>query len=181
MVRVYTELNRFPSKFNVQETGVALPQMTRAGVLFDRATAHDIVKIGQALDHYTRPGDNVLFFPNEAAYYFLFNRSVPTRYVHAYFAVTTDQRREMVNELEQSRPAYVIYTLNSWRIDDIPEYIQGIRKPVGSKKHPRQTHQIERYKNLPYLQGSRFLDFQNPMQLLLKGSVEYRASQIHAM
>ena len=124
MVRVYTELNRFPSKFNVQETGVALPQMTRAGVLFDRATAHDIVKIGQALDHYTRPGDNVLFFPNEAAYYFLFNRSVPTRYVHAYFAVTTDQRREMVNELEQSRPAYVIYTLNSWRIDDIPEYIQ---------------------------------------------------------
>ena len=121
LVNVFSELRRFPAKFSVQKTGVALPQLTRGGTFYDQATAEDLVKIGGALDRYTKPGDYVLFFPNEAAYYFLFDRRVPTRYVHAYFAITTQHRLEMVAELERSRPAYVVYTLDNWRMDDILE------------------------------------------------------------
>ncbi|MBK5276301.1 MAG: hypothetical protein JJE30_14810 [Desulfuromonadales bacterium] len=124
IVNVFTEMRRFPSKFTVQETGVALPHLSRGGTFYDPATAADLVKIGNALDRYTKPGDYVLFFPNEAAYYFLFNRSVPTRFVFSYFAITTAQRREMVTELEHNKPQYVVYSLDTWRIDDIPEDVQ---------------------------------------------------------
>jgi hypothetical protein len=124
IINVFTELRRLPSKFSVQKRGVELPQLSRGGTFYDPATAADLVKIGNALDRYTKPGDHVLFFPNEAAYYFLFNRSVPTRFVFSYFAITTAQRREMVAELEHTKPAYVIYTLDAWRIDDITEDVQ---------------------------------------------------------
>jgi hypothetical protein len=120
----FMELGHVTSKFRVQETGVALPQLHRGGVFFDPPIAENLVKIGRALDRYTQERDHVLFFPNEAAYYFLLNRRVPTRYVHAYFAITTDQRREMVAELEERRPAYVVYSLDDPRIDGIPENIQ---------------------------------------------------------
>jgi len=121
LANVFTELGRFSTKFSVQQAGVALPQLPRGGTFYDAATAEDLVKIKGALDRYTKPGDYVLFFPNEAAYYFLFDRRVPTRYVHAYFAITTQHRLEMVAELERSRPAYVVYTLDNWRMDDILE------------------------------------------------------------
>lgn len=124
IVNTFTELRHFSSKFSVQERGAALSQLSRGGTFYDPATAEDLVKIGTALDRYTKPGDYVFFFPNEAAYYFLFNRRVPTRYVHAYFAITTAQRREMVAELEQNKPAYVVYSLDTWRIDDIAEDVQ---------------------------------------------------------
>jgi hypothetical protein len=123
-LNLVTELATFPSKFVVQQAGVSVPQLPRGGVQYDQATADDLKKIVGVLDRYTNPGEPVLFFPNEAAYYFLFNRPVPTRYVHAYFAVSSAQRREMVAELERSRPRYVIYTLDNWRIDDITEDIQ---------------------------------------------------------
>ena len=72
----------------------------------------------------TKPGDYVYFFPNEAIYYFLFNRNNPTRYASAYLAVTADHRRELVADLELNRPRYVIYSLKTWRMDDIGETIQ---------------------------------------------------------
>jgi hypothetical protein len=117
-------MGNFGSKFTLQQTGVALPQLPRGGAFFSPGTAQDLAKIGAALDRYTREGDYVLFFPLEPAYYFLFNRRTPTRYVNAYFAATAAQRREMVNELELHRPACVVYSLDDWRIDGIPEYQQ---------------------------------------------------------
>ncbi|HBA89287.1 MAG TPA: hypothetical protein DCZ75_15265 [Geobacter sp.] len=121
---VFTEIGRAPTKFSVQRTGVALPWLKRGGTQFDKATAEDLVKIKGVLERHTKPGEPVLFFPNEAAYYFLFDRPVPSRYVHAYFAVTKQHRLEMVQELERSRPACVIHTLDNWRIDDIMEDVQ---------------------------------------------------------
>ena len=108
----------------VEEAGVKLPQLDRAGIYFDPETAVIFTKIKNALDRYTKEGEYVFFFPNEAGYYFLFNRRSPTRYVFSYFAVTAEQRMEMIADLESRRPAYVVYSLDAWRIDDIPEEIQ---------------------------------------------------------
>ena len=121
---VLSGLPRLPSKFTVRERGVALPQLSRGGTFYHPKTAEDLEIIGNALDRHTKRGDPVLFFPNEAAYYFLFDRKVPTRFVHAYFAATAAHRREMVAELEQRQPAFVVYSLDTWRIDDISENIQ---------------------------------------------------------
>ena len=121
---IYDGVRQAGSKFRVEETGVRLPQMIRGGVFFDPKTAGKLVKIGNALDRCSREGEYVFFFPNEAAYYFLFNRRVPTRYVHAYFAASSAQRREMVADLELKRPACAVYSLEEWRIDDIPEGVQ---------------------------------------------------------
>lgn len=121
---VVAGLRHLPAKFTVQEGGVKLPQIPRAGIFLDPATAETLVRIKASLDRYTKERDYVLFFPNEAAYYFLFNRRSPTRYVLSYIAVTREQRLEMVAELEKNRPAYVVYTLDDWRIDGIPENLQ---------------------------------------------------------
>lgn len=118
------EITNISSKFKIQEMGVMLPQLPRAGIFFEPRTAENLVGIGNALDRHTQRGEEVLFFPNEAGYYFLFDRPVPTAYVHAYLAVTSAQRREMVADLERRRPAYVVYSLDSWRIDNIPEHVQ---------------------------------------------------------
>ena len=80
--------------------------------------------ISQFLQHNTAPGDYVYFFPNEAAYYFLFDRRDPTRYVVSYLAATAAQRLQLIDDLERTRPAYVVYSLNTWRIDDIKERVQ---------------------------------------------------------
>jgi len=121
---LFTELGNVTSKFTVRESGVTLPAIRRGGVYFDPVMAENLVRIGNALEKYTKEGEHVLFFPNEAAYYFLFNRRVPTRYVHADFAITTAQRLEMLKELEQRRPVYVVYSLNNKMPDNIPEHIQ---------------------------------------------------------
>lgn len=38
-----------------------------------------------------------------------------------YFAITRQQRLELVADLDKKRPEYTIYSRNTWRIDNIPE------------------------------------------------------------
>jgi hypothetical protein len=113
-----------PAKFTRQEMGVRVPEIPRLGIFLDPATATTMRKIKTSLDRLTKARDPVLFFPNEAAYYFLFNRTNPSRYVLSYIAVTTAQRLEMVADLERNQPRYVVYSLDDWRIDSIPENLQ---------------------------------------------------------
>jgi hypothetical protein len=113
------------SKWSVRPGGVQPYGVERAGgVTFSPGFADTLTRIDSFLRSHTRPGDYVYFFPNEAAYYFLFNRNNPTRYAFSYQAVTTDQRREVVAELEKNRPEYVVYSRNTWRMDGIPEEVQ---------------------------------------------------------
>ncbi len=119
------DLTHFSQKLIRNKTGVELSNLTRSGnVSFDPITAATLNKIGSFLNKNTVSGDYVYFFPNEAAYYFLFNRTNPTRFPISYFAGTSKQRQEIVADMENKKPFYVIYTLNSWRIDNIPEEIQ---------------------------------------------------------
>ena len=70
------------------------------------------------------PGSFVYFFPNEPLYYFLFNRRNPTAFNTSYLAATRKQRLEIIADLEKNMPRFVIYSLATWRIDDIPEEVQ---------------------------------------------------------
>jgi hypothetical protein len=95
---------------------------------------------------------DILFFPNEPMYYFLFNITPPTRYVMSYFAVTHDMRREMVYYLEQNPPRYVIYNKNTWRLDDIPENIQV---PEVLDYVTKTYHPIEESDDLIFLERNQ--------------------------
>lgn len=111
-------------KWSLRKTGVEIPELQKGGIFFESQTALSIIKIKEFLDVNTGRGDYVYFFPNEAAYYFLFDRTNPTRYAISYVAATREQREEIVMDLEKNRPEYLIYSKNTWRIDNISETIQ---------------------------------------------------------
>ena len=119
-----TSLSLFKDKWNRVQLGDEIPFVDRSGIYFDPVTAESITRLNNFINANTAPGDYVYFFPNEAAYYFLFNRNNPTRYAISYFAITAEQRRELVNDLERHKPTYVVYSKGTWRVDDIPEFIQ---------------------------------------------------------
>jgi len=112
-------------KFSVANiNGVALPDLPRIGIFLHERTANRLREIGRFLDEKTKPRDYVYFFPNEAVYYFLFNRTNPTRYSIAYFATTFERQHEVIRDLEKNQPRYVLYSRNTWRVDNIREEIQ---------------------------------------------------------
>jgi hypothetical protein len=104
--------------------GIDMPELPRAGVKFSPDAAQNLLTIKKTLDTYARPNDSVYFFPNEAAYYFLFNRNPPTRFMIAYQAITFAHRRDLIADLEKSKPGVVIYSKNTQRIDGIYETTQ---------------------------------------------------------
>lgn len=105
-------------------SGREIPTLKRGGIIYDKETADSIMNIDNFLQVNTKSGDFVFFFPNEAAYYFLFDRNNPIRYAFSYHAITSGQRRELIADLEKNKPVYVVYSKDTWRVDDIPEDIQ---------------------------------------------------------
>lgn len=104
--------------------GVEIKEIPRSGQFVDKNTAADLRAINNFLNANTKDGDYVYFFPNEAVYYFLFNRANPTRYALAYFASSYDRQREIISDLEKNKPRYIVYSKKTWRLDSIPENIQ---------------------------------------------------------
>ena len=134
------DLAHFNDKFSIIPQGIEIPSLTRGGIFYERSTAASINRIYGFLKSNTKPGDYVYFFPNEAVYYFLFNRNNPTKFAISYNAATTGQRKELVQELEENKPEFVVYSLGTWRIDNITEdrqvpevlrYIAGEYKPYS--------------------------------------------------
>jgi hypothetical protein len=112
-------------KWSLQRRGrYEIKSIKRGGIFYGSHNVSDVYNIRNFLEENTEPGDYVYFFPNEAVYYFLFDRNNPTRYAISYFAVTSEQRRELIGDLEKNKPEYVIYSLETWRVDNIPEYVQ---------------------------------------------------------
>jgi hypothetical protein len=114
----------FRTKWALVESGSKVLNLERCNVFFDYNTALSISSINKFLEINTKPRDYVYFFPHEPAYYFVFDRNNPTRYAGSYFAITSEQRRELVADLDNKTPKYVIYSLKTWRIDNIMEDIQ---------------------------------------------------------
>ncbi len=124
--------------------------LSRLDVYTDEQTYSNAISIYEFIDK--KNSHDILFFPNEPIYYFLFNITPPTRYVMSYFAVTHDMRKEMVYYLEQKKPRYVIYNKNTWRLDDIPENIQV---PEVLDYVTKTYHPIEESDDLIFLERNQ--------------------------
>ncbi|HAM52732.1 MAG TPA: hypothetical protein DCP92_19310 [Nitrospiraceae bacterium] len=124
IVSLEDRLRNFSQKLTVAPIGVDLQGIARGKIFYHPSTANSIVNIKNFLDAYAQREKYVYFFPNEAAYYFIFNKQNPTRYAIAYFAVTSPQRLDLISGLEKNKPKFIIYSLDTWRVDDIPETIQ---------------------------------------------------------
>lgn len=111
-------------RFVFNPFGVKTAGIERDNVFHPAETAQEIQLIADFFSSYDTPGHYVYFFPNEPAYYFLFNKRNPTRFPMSSLMVTAVMRREAVVDLERNRPEYVVYSKVTWRPDDIPEQVQ---------------------------------------------------------
>lgn len=116
--RLFVEKNRFDGNENIPVAG-----LERDDVYHHPDTARDIRLIAGFFRTHPTPGGYVYFFPQEPAYYFIFDKRNPTRYPTAFLAATHDMRRELVADLEEKKPLYVVYSISTWRIDGIPEQV----------------------------------------------------------
>ena len=115
---------KIDGKFSVIQGSEIMVPEKRLGMYVDEFTAVSINEIKSFIEQRTQRGEYVYFFPNEAAYYFLFDRKNPTRYPVAYFAATYRRQEEVIHDLEKNRPHYVVYSKLTWRIDNIYEQVQ---------------------------------------------------------
>jgi hypothetical protein len=72
----------------------------------------------------TTAGEPVWVFPNEALVYFLADRPQPTRFPLTLFAVTREQRQQLIADLERTHPRWAV----AYRY--APE-VDGISYPVA--------------------------------------------------
>jgi hypothetical protein len=68
----------------------------------------------------TAPGEPVLFLPNDAAYYYLADRPNPIRFVLVHQIVGDDHRREVLSDLRNDPPRYVVWDHDALVVDGIP-------------------------------------------------------------
>lgn len=111
-------------KFATPQELLSGPVHPRVGFPLDPQTQASIGEIDELLERHARPGEPVYFFPNEAAYYHLFRRTNPTRYVLGYFAPSFERQREVIRDLDARRVRLVVFSPRTWRVDDIPETVQ---------------------------------------------------------
>ncbi|MDA8174925.1 MAG: hypothetical protein M0018_10105 [Nitrospiraceae bacterium] len=126
------------SRFSVGG-GYTLTGIERAGdSRWDRGLAESIAEVQEFLQQNLKPGDQVYFFPNDAAFYFLFNLDCPVKHVIAFNAATSAQRAELISDLEKNRPEFLVYDKTTYRVDKIPEtvYAPEVVQYLNSKYRP---------------------------------------------
>jgi hypothetical protein len=70
---------------------------------------------------HTEPGEPVWFLPNAPAYYYLTERSNPIRFAMAAQVVTDAHRAEVLADLRERPPVYIVSDPNGIRVDRIPD------------------------------------------------------------
>ena len=72
-----------------------------------------------------RPIDEVYVFGNVPFYYFILGKTNPTRFDYPYWAATTDLQKEIISELDEEMPRFILYKMFKLdTIDGIPPHIQ---------------------------------------------------------
>ncbi len=97
---------------------LALPRGGNA--LFPEEFANGLEQITRAIQSRTAPNEPFWIFPNEALLYFLADRPQPTRFPLAIFAVTREQREQLIADLERTRPRWAVVYRDAPLHDRIP-------------------------------------------------------------
>lgn len=79
-----------------------------AGTELPASVADETEALVAYIQSATAPGEPIIVFPDEAAYYFLADRPNASRYPYASLAVTHTAREEMVQAWEAARPRYLV-------------------------------------------------------------------------
>ncbi|MBI5115707.1 hypothetical protein HZA56_04490 [Candidatus Poribacteria bacterium] len=72
----------------------------------------------------TTPRDYVLALPSNSAYYYFVDRENPTRFCQFSMLATNKHRAEVLEDIRERRPKYVIYDITGERVDDISDEVQ---------------------------------------------------------
>lgn len=97
---------------------LALPRGGSA--LFPDEFAYDLEEITRAIQSRTAPNEPFWVFPNEALLYFLADRPQPTHFPLTIFAVTREQRQQLVSDLERTRPRWAVVYRDAPLHDRVP-------------------------------------------------------------
>lgn len=120
LIDAFMDNNISASKYKI----VKYSGLERNDVRHHPDTDREIRLIADFFRTHPTPNGYVYFFPNEPAYYFIFNKKNPTRYPTSYLAATSEMRRELVADLEKRKPLYTVYSRSTWRVDGIPSSVQ---------------------------------------------------------
>ena len=82
--------------------------------------ATNLEEVVSAIQSRTAPDEPFWVFPNEALLYFLADRPQPTRFPLAIFAITRQQRDQLIADLERTRPRWAVVYHDAPDDDGIP-------------------------------------------------------------
>ncbi len=121
------QLSRFSTKNSIQVTGRSRVSEPRLGQLFlSTEQAHTTVQVLNFFAKMTLPTDYIWDFTNHGAFYFLTDRKNPTRYALTQLVITEEQQREVIRDLKQHPPKFIIFRSQThWdEIDGVDTYLR---------------------------------------------------------
>jgi len=71
------------------------------------------------VDDNSSPKDNIFVFSDEPALYLILNRDNATKYVVPFGSNLKSMRIDMLNELKNNDPKFILIDKNAWNVDDI--------------------------------------------------------------
>ena len=80
-----------------------------------------VLRVTRWIQLHTDPGEPVLFLPDDGAYYYLTDRPNPIRFVMGHQIVTDAHRREVLSDLRENPPRFVVWDHDAYRVDDLPD------------------------------------------------------------
>lgn len=97
-----------------------LPRL--GGVMIPRPQAQFLATLHAELEERLGSSETFFDFSNMGALYFLFDRPCPTRYVAPVYAATTEMQRELISDLERTKPplAFSCRSFGYEAVDGIP-------------------------------------------------------------
>ena len=124
-LRTYQLYDRFKTrthlpKVNTENLRKAIPKFWQRLNDRDDEFATDLEKLTAAIQSRTAANEPIWVFPSEALLYFLADRPQPTRFPLAIFAVTRDQRHELIAELQHTEPRWAVVYPDAPLHDRVP-------------------------------------------------------------
>ncbi len=80
-----------------------------------------VMRVVRWVKHHTEAGEPVLFLPNNGAYYYLTDRPNPIRFVMGHQIVTQTHRDEVLAQLRDRPPRYLVWDEGALRVDDLSD------------------------------------------------------------